>query len=63
MKVVIWVGCLLLAAIVKVLFLRNVQMGALPSLLYYGVFFGAAYYLSWRWAQRKKPSKEADKQA
>lgn len=63
MKVAIWAGCLLLAAIIKVLFLRTVQMGALLSLLYYGAFFGAAYALNWKWGRRKKPGKEADRQA
>ncbi len=53
MKVLIWVGCFLVFALVKVLFLRNVSLGGIASALYWGALFGVAYLLGKKWDRHK----------
>jgi hypothetical protein len=53
MKAVIWIGCILVAAAIKVTLLRNVTFGAVPAMLYYGAMFGAIYLLGKAWDKHK----------
>lgn len=52
-KALIMVGCLLVFTIVKLLFLRNVSLGAIASAVYWGAMLGVASLLSKRWDRHK----------
>ena len=58
MKVLIWIGCILIASIIKVLVAGNGSMGAIPTMILYGAMFAAAGGLCKAWDNRKT-SKEA----
>jgi hypothetical protein len=63
MKVVIWIGCILVFSVGQLILFRNFQLGALPAILYWGAMFLLAGWLCKKWDQRKESNNEADKQA
>ena len=58
MKVLIWVGCLLIASIIRIVIFANSSLGALPTLLLYGACFAGAKMLCVSWDDHKAKRKQ-----
>lgn len=53
MKIVIWVACILVVSIIKVLLVGNGSLGAIPMLILYGAAVAAAKALTTAWDNHK----------
>lgn len=58
MKVLIWVGCLLIASIIRMVIFANSSLGALPTLLLYGACFAGAKMLCVSWDDHRAKRKQ-----
>ena len=53
MKVLIWLGCFFVSALLRMLLFGNARLGGLLTVLIYGVTFAVARTLSDAWDERK----------
>ena len=63
MKVAIWGLGFIVMFVVKRLLFGTQSLGAIGEAVFWSVWLFGAPYLCKRWDKRKKPGKEADKQA
>ena len=53
MKALIWIVCIFVFSLVKTLLFGNKALGAIPSVIFYGIAFGVAGKLSKAWEEHK----------
>lgn len=60
MKILIWIGCIFMASIFKVILAGNSSMGAIPTMILYGAMFAVAGGLCKAWDNRKASKLNSD---
>ena len=59
MKAVIWIGCLLISSIIKVLLIGSASMGAIPTIILYGGTAAVARSLCKQWDKHKSNNRRS----